>query len=95
MTRGFAVPDGRGRLVLLDGRRLWSSGDLGVTWTAQVAQMPEDVAPAFLLGGSRDDSLFALASQLGVQSPQGPPPSRLLRSTDGGAHWDEVPLPKT
>jgi photosystem II stability/assembly factor-like uncharacterized protein len=95
MTRGVPVTDGSGRLVLLDNRRLWSSSDLGVTWTARVVQMPADVPPAFLIGGTRDASLFALASQPGVQTPPGPQPSRLLRSTDGGAHWDEVALPKT
>jgi hypothetical protein len=87
--------DGRGRLVVLDNRRLWASGDGGVTWTARVAQMPEGVPPAVLVGGAGDGSLFALAREPGTQRPAGPLPSRLLRSTDGGAHWDEVRLPKT
>jgi photosystem II stability/assembly factor-like uncharacterized protein len=87
--------DGGGRLVVLDNRRLWASGDGGVTWTARVVQMPEGVPPAVLVAGARDGSLFALASQSGTQRSAGPLPSRLLRSTDGGAHWDEVPLPKT
>jgi photosystem II stability/assembly factor-like uncharacterized protein len=94
-SRSVPVFDGHGDLVLLDRTRLWSSTDLGATWRARAAQMPEGAPPAALLSGVRDGSLFALAAQPGPIGQGGVPlaPARLLRSTDGGAHWEYVPLP--
>jgi hypothetical protein len=84
------VIDG-GRLLLLDGRRLWTSDDDGVTWTARVIQAPAGLVPL---------QLFAAGGRtlLTIAQPATAPTdyrfaSALLRSTDGGAHWDEVPLP--
>src|SRR5262249_17861636 len=44
---GAPIPqlDDRGRLLLLDGRRLWISEDDGVTWTALVVQAPAGLSP--------------------------------------------------
>ncbi len=88
---GVPVVDGRGRLLLLEGRRLWVSQDDGATWTARVAQAPYGQEPAFLLEPA-GSTLLATAS-----SPTAAVDARfvdaLLRSADGGVHWNEVPLP--
>ncbi|HSR23066.1 MAG TPA: hypothetical protein VLW53_05920 [Candidatus Eisenbacteria bacterium] len=94
LSTGFVVPpvvDARGRLLLLEGRRLWVSRDGGARWTATVIEAPADLDPEFILaqGGG---TLFATASR------RRPPPEDrlldgLLHSTDGGIHWEEVQLP--
>jgi photosystem II stability/assembly factor-like uncharacterized protein len=83
------VFDDRGRLLLLDNRCLWVSADDGSTWTARVIQAPEGVVPLDLAFAG--PVLLARASERGVGQVH--IVDTLLRSTDGGAHWDQVRLP--
>jgi photosystem II stability/assembly factor-like uncharacterized protein len=93
-----------GRLLLADGRQLWTSGDDGRTWQAQSMQMPAGMYALSVLS-ARGDALFAAAWRLPQgsdnprgQVPTGPVPAAsellLLRSRDGGSHWTNVPLPR-
>jgi hypothetical protein len=84
--------DSAGRLLLLDGRRLWVSVDGGGNWTARLIQAPSGETPDSLIE-SAGGALFA--SALSDTAPAALPRfvDRLLRSTDGGAHWESVPLP--
>lgn len=84
------VADAAGRLILLEGRRLWTSGDGGASWTPRLIQAPGDVEPEVLVSAAAG-ALYATASLIG-----GTAAGRyavLLRSVDGGAHWDRVRLP--
>lgn len=87
---GGAVPtlNERGRLVLLDGRRMWVSGDKGATWQASVAGLPRGLQ-AF-------GTITAVPGALFVSAWAAPrtAPSDLLHSRDGGSHWSAVSLPK-
>ncbi len=87
---GTAAPtlDDRGRLVLLDGRRLWASGDGGTTWSARVAVLPKGLEPMA--------PITAAPGALFVPAGAGPlaRSNELLRSRDDGSHWSVVPLPK-
>jgi photosystem II stability/assembly factor-like uncharacterized protein len=89
-----AVLDAGGRLVLLDGRRLWTSDDAGATWVARVAQLPEGLVPAGSVIPAQG-ALFVIAER---QSRPGALPfatgRMLLRSRDGGVDWEEVSLPR-
>jgi photosystem II stability/assembly factor-like uncharacterized protein len=86
---GAPAFDDRGRLLALEDRRLWISADDGSTWTAHVIQVPEGVVPLDLALAGR--VLLARASTRGVGQVR--IIDTLLRSTDGGAHWDLVRLP--
>lgn len=86
---GAPVFDDLGRLLVLEDRRLWVSADDGSTWTARVIQAPEGIVPLGLALAGR--TLLARASSRGAGSVR--VIDTLLRSPDGGAHWDEVPLP--
>jgi photosystem II stability/assembly factor-like uncharacterized protein len=90
---GVPVLDGRGRLLVLEGRRLWVSEDDGATWSARLVQAPPDLEPAVLLPPAGDGTLLAIAasptSAVGARSL-----SALLRSTDGGVHWEPMRLPR-
>jgi hypothetical protein len=82
------------RLVMLEGRRLWTSADGGNTWVARVAVMPNGLYPTSPVEAVQG-ALFVQASirpMPGVMVP-GPPQQSLLRSRDGGVHWEQVPLP--
>jgi len=85
--------DDRGRLVLLDDRRLWISADGGATWSARLMQAPAGLRPATLVSaGPR--TLYALAANTGPIDIVTPgTPLALIRSTDGGAQWSAVALP--
>ncbi|HYW26666.1 MAG TPA: hypothetical protein VE953_21010 [Terriglobales bacterium] len=89
---GPPAVDPAGRLLLLDGRRLWVSVDGGGTWTARVIQVPAGETPDSLLEAA-GGALFA--SAVSDTRPAAEPGlvDRLLRSTDGGVHWESVPLP--
>lgn len=76
------VVDARGRILLMGDRRLWASDDAGATWTARVLQAPADLAPDRLVEPA-GAALFAAGGRA----------TALLRSTDGGVHWDPLPLP--
>lgn len=86
---GAPVFDDRGRLLVLEDRRLWISADEGSSWMARVIQAPEGVVPLGLATAGR--TLLARASARGAGSVR--VVDTLLRSTDGGAHWDQVRLP--
>jgi hypothetical protein len=92
------VIDGAGRLVLLDGRRLWTSADGGVSWSARVAVLPEDTYPLGPLQAA-GGTLLVLAATRPIPHAVAPTaatlvPQQLLRSRDGGVHWERVSLPK-
>ena len=80
--------DDTGRLVLADGRLLWSSADAGRTWQSRTVAGLDGQRSTLL--SSRDGML--LVSRLAA--PGGAAAPRLLRSLDGGSHWTEVPLPR-
>ena len=85
--------DDRGRLVLLDDRRLWISADGGATWTARLMQAPAGLRPATLVSAG-PGALYALAANTGTIDIVTPgTPLALIRSTDEGAHWSAVALP--
>ena len=93
LFRSIPTLDDRGRLLLLDNRRLWVSKDDGATWSARVVQMPAGLQPAWA-AGAPPEGLFAVAYQTGLDIVTPSTPLSLLRSTDGGAHWSPIPLPR-
>ncbi|HEY7201479.1 MAG TPA: sialidase family protein [Candidatus Dormibacteraeota bacterium] len=79
--------DDAGRLVLVDGTRLWSSTDLGHTWQSRTVTGPD---------GQRSTLISARGGMLLVArlpAPGGATAAALLRSVDGGGHWTEIALP--
>lgn len=88
-----AVVDDEGRLLALEGRRLWISGDGGATWVARVAVMPPGLVPVFI-AADVPGSMYAVAVQASDTPPFGNAPASLLRSSDGGINWTEVRLPR-
>ena len=79
----------------MDDRRLWISEDGGATWASRLMQAPADLRPATLVSAV-PGALFAMAAQTG---PAGmvtlSTPLTLIRSTDDGAHWSTVALPRS
>jgi len=88
-----ATVDDEGRLVVLDGHRLWISADGGATWVARVTVMPEGLIPVFI-AAAVPGSLYALAIQSSDIRRLGNAPASLLHSSDGGIHWTDVRLPR-
>ncbi len=79
--------DDAGRLVLADGRRFWSSADLGRTWQSRVMAGPD---------GQRSTLISARGGMLLVArlaAPGGATTPTLSRSLDGGSTWTEIALP--
>jgi hypothetical protein len=88
-----AALDEGGRLVLLSGRRMWSSPDWGATWAARVAVLPEGLEPSSSIRATPDAFfVWALPATSGLGSGHLRAPV-MLRSRDGGIHWEPVPLP--
>lgn len=85
--------DEKGRLLLLEGRRLWISEDDGATWVPRVAVIPAGVVPTFL-AAAVPGSVYAVAFRSTEAPRLGNTPVVLLRSSDGGIHWAEVQLPR-
>lgn len=85
--------DERGRLYLLYGRRLLTSDDDGATWVARVLEAPQGLSLLGIVNAFRG-TLYGVARRATASAPI-PLPSKpvLIRSTDGGIRWDEVPLP--
>lgn len=85
--------DDRGRLLMMDGHRLWISEDAGLSWIARVIQAPYGLVPVEVVGGGRG-TLYAVALEGGIgdittlASRQ-----TVIRSADGGTHWSTVALP--
>lgn len=86
-----AIVDSEGRLVVLDGHRLWISADGGATWLARVTVLPEGLIPVFI-AAAVPGSMYALAVRSSDVSRFGNAPASLLRSADGGIHWSDVRL---
>ena len=96
----YPTLDDRGRLLVLDDRRLWISEDDGATWKARLMQAPAELRLAMLVGAV-PGALYAMAGPVDiVRAPSPAAPSlvytslTLIRSTDGGAHWFVVALPR-
>jgi photosystem II stability/assembly factor-like uncharacterized protein len=93
------VLDDRGRLLVLDDRRLWISDDDGATWAAYLMQVPAELRLAMLVSAV-PGALYAVAGPVEVvraPSPAAPSivgPMTLIRSTDEGAHWTVVAPPR-
>jgi photosystem II stability/assembly factor-like uncharacterized protein len=85
--------DEKGRLLLLEGRRLWISEDDGATWVPRVAVIPAGVVPTFM-AAAVPGSVYAVAFRSTEAPRLGNTPAVLLRSSDGGIHWAEVQLPR-
>lgn len=77
--------DDAGGLVVADGKRLWSSADLGRTWRSGTVAGPDGQRSTLL--AARDGML--LVARLAAPATA----SALLRSLDGGGHWSEIRLP--
>jgi photosystem II stability/assembly factor-like uncharacterized protein len=95
LTTALPTVDG-GRIVLLEGHRLWTSNDAGATWSARVATMPEGqypISPAQAVPGAIFVQTSASAGPGLVPVRPVSAPRILLRSRDGGVHWEQVPLP--
>ena len=86
------VVDDSGRLLLLEGHRLWISEDDGATWVTRVAVMPAGLVPIFM-SGAVPGSVYAVAFRSAGIPRLGNTPAVLLSSSDGGIHWTEVHFP--
>ena len=73
--------------MVLDDRNLWSTADAGQTWQSVPSSLAAEVRVGAFEGGI-DGSLWVL--DLG----RGGSPPVLLRSVNGGYHWDPVPVPR-
>jgi photosystem II stability/assembly factor-like uncharacterized protein len=85
-----------GRLILLQGRRLMTSTDGGASWETRIVVMPEHLDATSPLQVVPGALLVQAGSQTTGYVPTStiPVPGRtLLRSRDGGIHWEQVPLP--
>ena len=86
--------DDRGRMLLLSDRQLWVSETYGAAWQSRPVVLPAGVRVLSLNSAVRG-ALFAI----GVQSTPAPQVGVggfqrvLLRSRDGGAHWQQLALP--
>src|SRR5262249_49897721 len=90
----FPPLDHRGPLLLLDSRHLWVSEDGGATWTVRLVQIPAGLRPAWLASAVHG-GLYSAAYQTGpIDAVTPSTPLTLIRSTDGGAHWSPVTLPR-
>jgi len=96
----YPTLDERGRLLLLDDRRLWISEDDGATWAARLMQASAELGLVMLVSAV-PGALYAMAGPVDILSaPSTAAPSffgapmTLLRSTEGGAHWSRVGLPR-
>jgi photosystem II stability/assembly factor-like uncharacterized protein len=74
-----------GDLLLADGRRLWTSPDLGRTWRS--------LSPKGLPGGVLSVIAAPDGTFFSVVQPPGAAAVALMRSTDGGGGWNEIRLP--
>jgi photosystem II stability/assembly factor-like uncharacterized protein len=72
---------------------VWVSTDDGVTWQSRVAVLPAGVSGAILTSVTRN-ALFGVGErpEPGLTAGTGMVPV-LLRSRDGGAHWEEIRQP--
>ena len=94
VVQAYPTLDERGQLLVLDDRRLWTSADNGATWTPRLMQAPAELRLA-RLASAVPGALYALAGPVDiVGAPSTLSPLTLLRSTDGGAHWSVVALPR-
>jgi hypothetical protein len=100
VVQPYPTLDDRGRLLVLDDRRLWISADYGATWKARLMQAPAELGLAMLVSAV-PGALYAKAGPVDIVRAPSPgalstfaTSLKLIRSTDGGAHWSVVALPR-
>ena len=87
--------DDHGHLLLVDDRHLWISHDWGATWASRLMQAPAGMRPTTLVSAV-PGALFAMAAKTGPVATVTPGTIlTLIRSTDGGAHWSAVNVPRS
>ncbi len=80
-------------MLLLSDRRLWVSDASGVGWQSRPVGLPAGVRVLGLQAAG--GTLYAIGFSAPARGAPaaGFPPMVLLKSRDGGAHWEQVALP--
>ena len=87
--------DDKGRLLVLSDRRLWVSATYGAGWQVMAVALPAGVR-VLSLEAAVSGALFAIgvpSAPMSNAHAAAFPPAVLLRSRDGGVHWEQLALP--
>jgi len=87
--------DDKGRLLLLSDRRLWVSATYGAGWQLMAVALPAGVR-VLSLEAAVSGALFAIgvpSVPMSNAHAAAFPPAVLLRSRNGGVHWEQLALP--
>jgi photosystem II stability/assembly factor-like uncharacterized protein len=87
--------DDKGRMLLLSDRQFWVSATYGAGWQSQPVALPAGVR-VLGLEAAVSGTLFAIgvtSAPVRGAPANAFPPRILLRSRDGGGHWEQLALP--